>query len=211
MGTEPLAAVKDFVKWLRRKQKVDMNNVVVLDLGCGNGKNLKYIVENYVHSGIGYDISKTAIAEAKALQGNASISYEVRSIGAVLPLENNSVDLALDVTSSNALNESEREIYLQEVARVLKSGGYFFVRALCLDGDTNAKNLIKQSPGIEKDTYVLGATGITERVFSKQDFLDTYEPHFKVIFLEKTTGYQKWGNQSYKRNYWIAYLQIKKK
>jgi tRNA G46 methylase TrmB len=40
LGTEPLSVVKDFFRELRRKQKVDMSNFVVLDLGCGNGKML---------------------------------------------------------------------------------------------------------------------------------------------------------------------------
>jgi SAM-dependent methyltransferase len=212
LGTEPLSVVKDFMKWIkkeRRKNPSDfsapLDTWTVLDLGCGNGKNLKYVIENYCESGIGYDISKTAIDQAKKLSGDLNINYEVRSIGEKLPLENESVDIILDVTSSNSLNESEREIYLQEMKRVLKSGGYIFVRALCLDGDKNAKQLIKEFPGTEKDTYVLPDVGVTERVFTKEDFITTYGAYFKNLHLEKVEGYQKWGNQSYKRNYWIAW------
>jgi SAM-dependent methyltransferase len=207
LGTDPLSCVRDLTKWLRRKQKVDMTDFVVLDLGCGNGKNIKYIVESFAKSGIGYDISATAIAQASELKKDLPIHYEVRSIGGRYPLEDESIDLVLDMTSSNALNEVERVIYHDETFRVLKSGGYFFVRALCLDGDDNAKNLIKQFPGLEKDTYILAETGITERVFSKKDFLDLYSKFFQVVSLEKTSGYQKWGNQSYKRNYWLACLK----
>lgn len=209
LGTEPLAVVKDFCKWLRRDEKVDLEKWVVLDLGCGNGKNVKYFIEGYAKSGIGYDISKTAIAAAKKLSEGLDINYEVRSIGEKLPLENESVDIILDVTSSNSLNESEREIYLQETKRVLKRDGYLFVRALCLDGDKNARQLIKENPGLEKDTYILPGVGVTERVFSRQDVMDTYGKYFDVVLLEKTEGYQKWGNQSYKRNYWVIYAKMK--
>ena len=209
LGTEPLSVVKDFFKELRRKQKVDMSNFEVLDLGCGNGKNVIYAVENFCKSGIGYDISKTAIDQAKKLSENVSIKYEIRSIGEKYPLENESVDIILDVTSSNSLNETEREIYLQEMSRVLKPRGFIFVRALCLDGDKNAKQLIKEFPGAEKDTYILPGVGVTERVFTKEDFTKTYQQYFEIIYLEKTEGYQKWGNQSYKRNYWVAYLKKK--
>lgn len=207
LGTEPLADVKDFFKYLRRKEKLILEDFVVLDLGCGNGKNVIYAVENFCKSGIGYDISKTAIAAAQELSGSLPITYEVRSIGEKFSLENGSVGIVLDVTSSNSLNESEREIYLQEAQRVLKAGGFMFVRALCLDGDKNAKQLIKESPGTEKDTYVLPSVGVTERVFTKQDFIDTYGKYFGIVQLEKTEGYQKWGNQSYRRQYWVAYLK----
>lgn len=209
LGTEPLTVVKEFCKWLRREEKVDLEKCTVLDLGCGNGKNVKYFVEGYAQSGIGYDISKTAISTAKKLSEGLDITYEVRSIGETFPLENKSIDIVLDVTSSNSLNESEREIYLQEISRVLKSGGCLFVRTLCLDGDKNAKQLLKDYPGGEQDTYVLPGVGVTERVYSQQDLKTTYEKYFEILHLEKTTGYQKWGNQSYKRNYWVMYAKMK--
>lgn len=209
LGTEPLTVVKEFCKWLRRDEKVDLEKCVVLDLGCGNGKNVKYFVEGYAKSGIGYDISKTAIVAAKKLGEGLNINYEVRSIGENLPIEDGSIDIVLDVTSSNSLNESEREVYLQETKRVLSQGGYMFVRTLCLDGDKNAKQLIKENPGSEKDTYVLPGVGVTERVFTKQDIVDLYSEYFEIIKLEKAEGYQKWGNQSYKRNYWVMYAKMK--
>jgi len=186
-----------------------MTEFTILDLGCGNGKNLRYAVDEFALKGIGYDISATAIAQARSLKGDANIDYQIRSIGAPYPLADASVDLILDATSSNALSEAERATYLSETARVLKPDGYLFLRALCLEGDTNAKNLIKQFPGPEKDTYVLAETGITERVFSKEDLKELYGQHFEMVSLEKTTGYQRWGNQSYKRNYWIGYLKRK--
>lgn len=216
LGTEPLADVKEFFRWLKKQARKNaehfsgqLSDYVVLDLGCGNGKNLKYSVENYTQSGIGYDISSTAITQAKQLGIGLPLHYEVRSIGEVFPLENNAIDIVLDATSSHALDASEREIYLQETSRVLKPGGYLFVRTLCLDGDKNAKQLLKEHPGSEQDTYVLPEVGVTERVYSQQDLIMTYEKYFEIVHLEKTTGYQKWGNQSYKRNYWVMYAKMK--
>ncbi len=210
LGTEPLRVVKDFIKWLRRNQKIDLSNFTVLDLGCGNGKNIRYLIEERASVGIGYDISETAISDAVKLKGDLDITYQVRSIDKPFPLPDNTIDLVLDVTASNSLDEQGRSIFLSEVARVLKPEHFFFVRALCKNGDDNAKKLIKEFPGIETDTYILPDVGITERVFSEEDFRYLYSPMFEIIFLEKTTGYQKWGTQSYKRNYWIAYLKLKK-
>jgi hypothetical protein len=113
----------------------------------------------------------------------------------------------LDVTSSNSLSEGERSIYLSETNRVLKNGGYFFVKALCRDGDTNAKYLLKNFPGKEKDTYIMPELGVTERVWSKEDFIIAYEKYFTILNLEKKTIYSRMNNRVYKRNFWVAYLK----
>ncbi len=207
LGTEPINAVREFTKWLRRKQKVDMTDFVVFDAGCGNGKHVKYLVENFCASGIGYDISQTAINQAKESKEGLPIQYHVRSIGDTFDISDESIDLVIDATSSHALNANERGKFLKEISRVLKPGGYVFLRTLALEGDTNAKNLIKEFPGNEPNTYILPATEMIERVFSKADLEADYSADYTILNIEKTSGYQKWGNQSYKRNYWIVYLQ----
>ena len=118
--------------------------------------------------------------------------------------------MIIDVVSSNSLNNLERKIYLHETHRVLKPEGYFFVKALCLDGDKNAKNLLKSSPWQEKNTYTIKELNLTERVFSEDDFINTYEKYFDITKLEKKTTYTRFNNRSYKRNFWIAYLQKRK-
>ena len=215
LGTEPLSDVKDFLRFIKKQTRMHserypkpIHEWTVLDLGCGNGKNVRYVVDNYCARGIGYDISPTAIAQAAALRGNANIEYATRSIGEPYPISDETVDIIIDATSSNSLSESERACYLAEMMRVLKPGGFIFARALCLDGDANAKQLIKDFPGTEPDTYVLPQVGVTERVFTRADFLEAYR-NFEMLHLEKTTGYQKWGNQNYKRNYWVAYFMKK--
>lgn len=216
LGTEPLGVVRDFMKWVKKEVRkkpeafsAPLTDWTVLDAGCGNGKNLKYLIEHFCKFGIGYDISPTAIDMAREISQGLWTSYEIRSIGEVLPLGNDSIDLVLDVTSSNSLDESEREKFLKEISRVLKTSGYFFVRALCKDGDANAKKMLQEFPGPETDTYIIPGMGLTERVFSKTDFEKTYGKYFEILHLEKNSGYQKWGNQSYKRNYWVAYLRKK--
>ena len=130
-------------------------------------------------------------------------------MGQLLEFENNSFDLIIDVTSSNSLNENERQIYVQEAHRVLKSGGNFFVKTLCKDGDHNAKNLIKLSPGPEVDTYIMPEIGLTERVWSKEDFVSYYSRYFIIEKLEKKTNYSRFNGRSYKRNFWLAYMSKK--
>ena len=49
--------------------------------------------------------------------------------------------------------------------------------------------------------------GVTERVWTKDDFVSTYEKYFTVLNLEKKTSYSRMNNRSYKRNFWICYMK----
>lgn len=205
---KPQSDVVRFVKFLK-KEGFDLENKKVVDFGSGTGRNSFYFAELGAKV-TGIEISKTAVKIANENLNGAGLDvvYHEGSIGESMAfLETNSFDVALDVTSSNSLNESEREIFLSEAKRVLKDGGYFFVKALCKDGDANAKNLLKQFPGKEKDTYIMPDIGLVERVWSKEDFCENYQKFFKVIHLEKKSSYSRMNNRSYKRNFWICYLK----
>lgn len=203
LSNVPAACVKDFVRFLRKDRKLELDNLNILDLGCGNGKNSFYIAEQGLNNKIvGIEISDTALKHARELAPAGN--FIKQSIGTPLNFPDASFDIILDVTSSNSLNENERAIYLKEISRLLKPGGYLFVRALCKDGDKNAQNLLVAHPGKEKDTYTLPGVGLTERVFSKEDFLKTYEQFGLPLYIEKETHYTKYNGQPYKRNFWVG-------
>lgn len=209
----PQADTLRFLKFLKKEEKHNVEDRKILDLGCGTGRNSNYLAErgNRV---IGIEISKTAltlaIKRSQSLQtgfGEIEIKYILGDIGKPYNIPDNSMDIILDVTSSNSLDEKGRGIYLKEIHRVLKKNGYIFVRALCKDGNKNVKNLLKQSPGKEYDTYIIQDIGLTERVFSKEDFVKMYGEYFKILKLEKKTNYTTFNNRLYKRDYWLAYLK----
>ena len=203
----PQADTLRFFKFLKKEEKYRLEDRMILDLGCGTGRNANYLAEKG-NSVIGIEISKTALnlAKERARGLGVEVDYRLGDIGEPYNIEDNFVDLVLDVTSSNSLNEDGREIYLNEVNRVLKKGGYFFVRALCKDGNQNVKNLLKNNPGKEYDTYTIKEIGLIERVFSKDDFIKTYSKFFKILNLEKKTSYTTFNNRIYKRDYWLAYM-----
>jgi len=204
----PQADTQRFLKFLKKEQKFKVEGRVILDLGCGTGRNSNFLADlgNKV---VGIEISRTALtlAKSRALEMSVSVDYRLGDIGQMYDIEDNFIDIVLDITSSNSLDEKGRAIYLEEVHRVLKKKGFFFVRALCKDGNKNVKNLLKQSPGREYDTYILKDIGLTERVFSREDFIKTYAKYFKILSLEKKTSYSTFNNRIYKRDYFLAYLQ----
>lgn len=205
---KPQADILRFLKFLKKEEKYIVNDKVVLDLGCGTGRNSNYFAKEG-NSVIGMEISKTALflAKERAKELGLTVDYRMGDIGEKYDIEDRSIDVVLDVTSSNSLDEKGRENYLEEMFRVLKKGGFIFVRALCKDGDENAKFLLKNSPGKEYNTYTIKDIGLTERVFSREDFMSTYGKYFKILKLEKTTHYSTFNNRVYKRNYWLAYLK----
>lgn len=211
---KPQSDTLDFLKYIKREKGVTLTGARVLDLGCGTGRNSNYLaLEGAVVTGV--EISSTALliaaqrARELGLIGagvESNIEYIKGNIGEIFQFENDEFDLILDVTSSNSLNENERERYLEESNRVLKSGGNFFVKTLCKDGDHNAKNLLKLSPGKEHDTYIMPEIGLTERVWSKEDFVAYYSRYFIIEKMEKKTNYSRFNGRSYKRNFWLAYM-----
>jgi SAM-dependent methyltransferase len=205
---KPQKDILRFLKFLKKEKKVKLEGLRILDLGSGTGRNANYLSE-MGNTVTGFEISKTAIglARARAKILGLSVEYLPQNIGAKYPFDDNMFDLVLDVTSSNSLDEGERETYLSETHRVLKNGGYFFVKALCKDGDKNAKELLKKSPGEDPDTYINKDMGLTERVWSEQDFKSRYSKYFHITRLEKKTSYTRFKNQSYKRNFWLAYMK----
>ncbi|MDE2031336.1 MAG: methyltransferase domain-containing protein [Patescibacteria group bacterium] len=204
----PQADTLRFLKFLKKEQDYIVENRTILDLGCGTGRNSNYLAEKG-NTVIGIEISKTALslAKSRAEKLGISVDYRLGDIGQDYDINNESIDIVLDITSSNSLDEKGREKYLSEVSRVLKNGGYFFVRALSRDGNKNVKNLLKQSPGQEYDTYIIKEIGLIERVFNREDFIKLYSSKFKIIHLEKKSSYTTFNNRIYKRDYFLAYMQ----
>lgn len=178
----------------------------VLDAGSGTGRNAYYLSELGAEV-TGIEISDTAIeiAKQRAAEARLNITYLKQDMAKDLPFENESLDLILDVTSSNSLGEEGRAHFLRESARVLRRGGFIFLKTLCKDGDENAKYLLKHSPGKGYDTYYMKELDLYERVFSREDLIALYEgAGFTLVSLNKKTSYPKVGDRVYKRNSWIA-------
>ncbi|MEY3783864.1 MAG: hypothetical protein RLZZ230_186 [Candidatus Parcubacteria bacterium] len=207
-SSEPQNDFKRFYKYLKKVGGVETDNLRVLDLGSGTGKNSIFLAERGAKA-IGLEISKTAIniARERAEEMGVEVLFIEKNFGDKLLFKDNSFDLVLDIMSSNSLTEPERALYLKEVFRTLSPGGYFFVRLLALDGDKHAETLLKTHPGKEPGTYRLPDVGITERVLTKTELTNYYAPFFEILKLEKKSGYAHVNGRIFKRQYWIGYLK----
>lgn len=208
----PHADVVRFLRDLKKSARkegdpLDMSLWNVLDLGSGTGRNAYYFAEQGAQV-TGFEFSDAALALSRryAQEDGLAIEYRKQDIGAPYPLPAASVDLALDVTSSNSLDAEGRAVYLRETYRVLKPGGRLFVRALAKEGDQNAKTLMRTMPGHEPDTYIHPDLALEEKVFSEKEFRETYEPYFMIEHLNRTFHYTTVAGRRYKRAFWVASL-----
>lgn len=182
LSDEPSEDLIKFTRFLDREYGAGFLNskTSVLDLGCGNGRNLIYLAQAFGTKAVGYDISGEAVAQARKKTGDLPITYTVRSISGPIPLPDESQDIVLDMMTSHFLNETERKALVTEIHRVLKPGGWLFFKTFLLDEDRHAERLLRDHPGTESGTYIHPSIGVAEHVFTEKEVYDTLEPLFAI-------------------------------
>ena len=171
-----------FTRWLIRRERNDILNPErsVVDVGCGNGRNLVFLAREFGMRGVGFDISSAAIAQAKRLSGNLPISYATRDATDVLPTPDSSQSLALDMMTSHFLDAAGRERLRDELLRVLAPGGFLFMKTFLLDKDLHSKRLLTERPGPEPGTYIHPVMGVPEHVYSEEELVEFLSARFIV-------------------------------
>jgi SAM-dependent methyltransferase len=209
LSDEPSEDLVKFTRWLERYEGRKHLNVtaLALDLGCGNGRNLIYLAQNFNMRGVGYDTSSEAIAQAKKLGTDMPLEFLVRSIAEPLPLADNSVTLALDMMSSHALPRADRERLRSETLRMLRPNGWLFFKSFLLEDDQNAERMLREHPGPEPDTYIHPDIGVPEYVWTETSLREFFEPYFTIHKIEKSYKHVTRAGSPWKRRTVSAYLE----
>lgn len=200
--------LEKFTRFLERDYKREFLNpfTKVLDLGCGNGRNLLFMTDNFATQGIGYDISGVAIARAKEASGDLPIQYEARSIGEPLPLPDSSINIVLDMMTSHFLKKAEREALRAEILRVLRPGGWLFFKSFLADEDMHVKRLLKESPADEPGAYIHPKLGVYEYAWTEDAVREFFAKDFEMHKFHKSHKHIIRGKEG-KRRTFSAYLQ----
>ncbi len=160
-----------FTRWLQRRHGLEhlSKGSAVADLGTGNGRNLIYLAKTFGISGTGYDSSGAAIKEAKRLGEGLPLTFDVRSIAGTFDLPDNSQSLALDMMSSHFLGAAERTLLRDEIFRMLRPGGFLFMKTFMRDGDLHTERLITERPGPEPGSYIHPVIGVPEYAYYEEE------------------------------------------
>lgn len=94
---------------------------LALDAGCGTGRYSK-LLHDLGHTIVGVDLSKDMLRKAK--MSNKQIKYVEGNLEK-LPIENNSMDLAISALALTHLQDIETSI--SELTRTVKTGGHVII------------------------------------------------------------------------------------
>ena len=200
LSTSPSEDLQKFIHWLEREtgKKYLKSVASVLDLGCGNGRNLNYLSLTYGMHGTGYDISSEAISQAKKLGAGLPLTYEVGSLDKPIPLPDASQTIVLDMMASHVLNSEQRKFLLSEIVRVLRPDGWLFFKTFLLDEDRHAKHLLEEHPAEEAGTYIHPKIGVAEHVFTEDEITELLSPYFHIHKMSPSHGHLR-GGKAHKR------------
>ncbi len=170
LSTDHSEDLEKFTRFIPRQEREDVlaPGESALDVGCGNGRNLIFLARQFGMKGVGYDISTAAVAQAKVASTGLPLEYEARSIAGPITLPDNSQSLVLDMMSSHFLSAAERTVLRDEIFRVLKPGGFLFMKTFLADGDLHTRRLLKDAPAEEENTYIHPVIGVPEYVYTEE-------------------------------------------
>ncbi len=101
-----------------------------LDLGCGAGVEVAYLAEQGF-AAYGLDLSSAALRLAKQHACQEGVRAQFCAGSALeLPFADASFSLVTDRGCLHHIRDKHRKHYAREVARVVRSGGYFMVRGV---------------------------------------------------------------------------------
>jgi SAM-dependent methyltransferase len=156
----------EFILFLRDKLNVprsEENNVIVIDLGCGKGKDVVRFNQAYTPA-LGFDKDSALISFAKRSHYKYRSNFFVYDIEK-LPYDNNTRKAFFCI---NVMHYVDQRKVLEEIYRTLIPGGYAFIHFNLLIVDQDYYIDYHQS---KSDIYVLlkDFKIIREKIFTRED------------------------------------------
>lgn len=203
-----------FCRWMLKEYGKDAlrSEISVLDAGCGNGRNLLWMNREFGMNGFGYDISDEGISQAqkqaaKQKHGN-KLTFKVHSVGDLIPLADESVDIVLDMMASHFLRNKEREQFIKEVARVLKPQGVLFFKSFYMERDSHTRDLLKDHAADEKNAYIHPKLGVYEYVWDDASLEASFAENFITMKKEASHKHHIKGKPAKRRSV-VCYFEKK--
>jgi len=191
---DPQKETVDFIDFLRSKK---ITKGKVLDLGCGGGRHVILFAKQGFES-YGIDFSKTAVKLAKIDAKDKKVEAHLK-VGDVLrlPYKKNTFDIVHDSGCLHHLSKRDWNIYLKNVLKVLKKGGYFKLFAF----SDNTRYLTGHKI-LKTKNWIVHKAHYTH-FFSKKEIKDFFSEHFNILNIIEEK------RKDDLRSFYIAYMQKK--
>lgn len=166
-------------------------NSMILDAGCGNGRYLYSLADQYNLSGI--DISQNALIRAQYYlkKQKKSANYSIASLS-YLPFQNDSFNAVICFGVLQHLLASGIKIAINEIYRVLKNNGYIFFEVFGI------RDMRFGGEKIEENTFIR-QHGILYHYFTKQE-LELLFDDFEFIELNDKITEKDYTGKKYIRH-----------
>jgi SAM-dependent methyltransferase len=159
-----------------------------IELGCGTGPILRRVCKRGF-SGIGIDVSKTAIAMAKEQSKSLDIKFRQGDVCNLNTKSLGKFDLVIDGLCLHCITDADdRKAYFDNVFKILKDNGLFVLLTMC--GPMDRKRFSQACKGhriVKKVVYVQFEDKSYARLtnFNGKSYLPTrYIGHWKDIISE---------------------------
>lgn len=175
--------------WAPRKGKV-------IELGCGTAPMLRWFCKRGFH-GLGVDVSRTAIAMARAQSRGVNARFQQADLCADLPGKPRTFDIALDGHCLHCIvREKDRQAFLLNARRLLRRGGVFIILSMCAPVNRKTFSQLFQRQYLRNQTiYVVcdsaGEYEGSRRIKGQLCMPTRYLGHWKSILAElRRAGFQ---------------------
>ena len=209
LSEEPAEDLQKFCRYLIRKSGKSQLNVTtkVVDMGCGNGRNIIYLAKEFGVHGIGYDASSVAIEDAKRRAEGLPLTFTVQSLADPIPLPDGRATIVLDMMASHVLKREERETLLYETLRVLRPNGWLFFKTFILEEDLNAERMLREFPADEPGMYIHPEIGVPEYVWTVPEIKRFFGDFYTIHKIEKSHKHRHADGRAWKRRTASVYLE----
>ena len=145
-----------------------LKNKKVVDCACGTGIGANVYAQSGAEKIDAFDISETAVLEAKKNNSSNSIVRISQSVANSLPLESSSIDVYISYETIEHIEDDNA--YLKEALRVLKLGGTF----IC-----STPNRVMTNPGCCADQKPINPYHVKE--YSSREFFELISNYFVIV------------------------------